>query len=110
MSDKQSSDKQSGAGPTYPTVAHGPIPAFGSYEEEAAWWDVHDTGAPEFAGAFTAVDVRSTHNYTRQLMFRVDEETDKELERLAEARGMKKATLVRKVVKDWVRDQQRHAS
>ncbi len=26
-------------GPTYPTEAHGPIPAFTSYEEEADWWD-----------------------------------------------------------------------
>ena len=58
----------------------------------------------------TPVEVRSTPNYTKQLMFRLDAETDKELERLAEERGMKKATLVRKVVKDWLRDQERHAS
>ena len=110
MSDKQDSDKQVSSGPTYPTVAHGPIPAFRSYEEEAEWWDAHDTGAPEFATIFTPVEVRSTRNYTKQLMFRLDEETDKELERLAEESGMKKATLVRKLVKDWVRDQQRNAS
>jgi hypothetical protein len=97
-------------GPTYPTQAHGPIPAFKSYEEEAAWWDATDTGAPEFAGIFTPVEVRSTRNYSKQLMFRLDEETDNALERIAQERGMKKATLVRKVVQDWLRDQERHAS
>lgn len=97
-------------GPTYPTPAHGPIPAFNSYEEEAEWWDNTDTGAPEFEGVFTPVEVRSTHHYTKQLMFRVDEETDKDLGRLAEERGMKKDTLVREIVRDWVHNQDRQAS
>lgn len=97
-------------GPTYPTLAHGPIPAFNSYEEEAKWWDETDTGAPEYESVLTPVEVRSTRNYTKQLMFRVDEDTDKELEALAQERGMKKATLVRKVIKDWVRDQEHRAS
>lgn len=96
--------------PTYPTAAHGPIPAFSSYEEEARWWDAHDTGTREFASALTPVAVRSTRNFTKQLMFRVDEETDRALERIAEASGVKKATLVRKVVKDWLRDRESHAS
>lgn len=43
-------------------------------------------------------------------MFRVDDETDKYLDHLAKERGMKKAALVRKIVKDWVRDQERNAS
>lgn len=29
-------------GPEYPTQAHGNIPAFNSYEEEANFWDAHD--------------------------------------------------------------------
>jgi hypothetical protein len=87
-------------GPKYPTQAHGPIPAFHSYEEEAAWWDKTDTGAPEFDEAFTPVEVRPRRSYTKQLMFRVDEETDQELEQLAEERGIKKATLVRIFVRD----------
>ncbi len=29
-------------GPKYPTEAHGSIPAFNSYEEEAEFWDTHD--------------------------------------------------------------------
>lgn len=29
-------------GPKFPTEAHGSIPAFNSYEEEADFWDTHD--------------------------------------------------------------------
>lgn len=100
-------------GPKYPTQAHGPIPAFQSYEEEATWWDETDTGAPEFDGVFTPVEVSSTRGYNKQLMFRVDEATDQELEQLAEERGIKKATLVRIFVKERLRqerDHHRHAS
>lgn len=70
------SEKENYKGPTYPTQAHGPIPAFNSYEEEAEWWHTTDTGAPEFESVFTPVEVHSTRNYTRQLMFRVDDATD----------------------------------
>lgn len=104
------SEAQKYKGPDYPTQAHGPIPAFNSYEEEAEWWDKTDTGAAEFEEVFTPVEVLPSRNYTKQLMFRVDAETDNDLDRLAEERGMKKATLVRKIVRDWVNDQSRHAS
>ncbi len=104
------SKRQDDKGPAYPTKAHGPIPAFNTYEEEAAWWDETDTGAPEFEGILTSVEIRSTRNYTKQLMFRVDDETDKELETLAQERGMKKATLVRKIITDWLREQEHRAS
>jgi predicted HicB family RNase H-like nuclease len=92
-------------GPKYPTQAHGSIPAFHSYEEEAAWWDETDTGAPEFEDEFTSVQVRHRRGYTKQLMFRVDEETDQELEQLAEERGIKKATLVRIFVRERLRQE-----
>lgn len=92
-------------GPKYPTQAHGPIPAFQRYEEEATWWDETDTGAPEFDDAFAPVEVRSRRGYTKQLMFRVDEATDRELEQLAEERGIKKATLVRIFVRECLRQE-----
>ena len=87
------------------------IPEFHSYEEEAAWWDETDTGAPEFDEEFTPV--RPRRGYSKQLMFRVDEETDQELEQLAEERGIKKATLVRIFVRDRLRQERearKHAS
>lgn len=34
-------DKSTYKGPEYPTKAHGSIPAFNSYEEEANFWDTH---------------------------------------------------------------------
>jgi hypothetical protein len=94
----------------YPTQARGPIPAFQSYEEEAAWWGSHDTATAECAGVFTPVEVRSTLNFAKQLMFRVDDETDRELDRVAHERWMNKAALVRKFVTDWLRDSKQHAS
>jgi len=92
-------------GPRYPTKAHGPIPAFNSYEEEADWWDKTDTGAPEFEEAFTAVPVRSTHGFTRQMMLRLDDETDNELEQYAKEQGLKKSTLARLWLKERLRQE-----
>ena len=45
-------------GPEYPTKAHGSIPAFNSYEEEAAFWDSHS--ASDFKAETFPVQVRST--------------------------------------------------
>ncbi len=60
----------------YPTQAHGAIPAFQSYEEEAAWWDETDTGAPEIEAEMTSVQVRSTRGNTKQMMLRLDDDLD----------------------------------
>jgi predicted transcriptional regulator len=44
-------------------------------------------------------------------MIRLDEETDRTLEVMAEAEDIKKSTLVRKIVKLWLREQkERNAS
>jgi hypothetical protein len=64
----------------YPTEAHGAIPAFQSYEEEAAWWDETDTGTPEIEAEMTSVRVRSTRGFNRQMTLRVDDELDTTLE------------------------------
>jgi hypothetical protein len=90
--------------PDYPTEPHGNIPAFNSYEEEADFWDTHD---------FT--DKRPLRQdpvraYTKQIMFRVDSEMDSELEVIAHQRGLKKASLIRMALKDWLRDEHRNAS
>jgi hypothetical protein len=47
-----------------------------------------------------------------QLMIRLDEETDHTLEVIAAEEDLKKATLVRKILKAWLHQQQaeRHAS
>jgi hypothetical protein len=44
-------------------------------------------------------------------MIRLDEETDRTLEAIAVEEDIKKSTLVRKIIKIWLRQQQeRHAS
>ena len=62
----------------YPTQAHGAIPAFQSYEEEATWWDETDTGAPEIEAEITPIRVRSTQSHTEQMMLRLDDDLGQE--------------------------------
>jgi predicted HicB family RNase H-like nuclease len=93
----------------YPTPAHGSIPSFQNYEDEAAFWDSHDI--TDFTEETAPVNVRSTPRLTKQLMIRLDEETDRTLEDMATAEDIKKSTLIRKIIKTWLRQQQeRHAS
>jgi len=93
----------------YPTPARGSIPSFQNYEEEARFWDTHDF--TDFTEETQPVNVRSTSGLTRQLMIRLDEETDRTLEAIATEEDIKKSTLVRKIIKAWLRQQQeRHAS
>lgn len=48
-------------GPEYPTKAHGSIPAFNSYEEEANFWDTHSTA--DFGDETEAVKVRAKRKH-----------------------------------------------
>ena len=96
-------------GPKYPTEAHGSIPSFNSYEEEASFWDTHDF--TDFKQETTHVKVRSTRGLSANVQVRFDPETDHELEALAHERGMKKATLIRTWVLERLKqDRNRHAS
>ncbi len=102
-------DKGTYKGPEYPTQAHGSIPAFNSYEEEAAFWDTHSTA--DFTDETEAVQVRATRGLSENIQVRFDRETDHELEVLARERGMKKATLIRTWVLERLRQvRNRHAS
>src|SRR5260370_36952447 len=87
------SDKSAYNGPEYPTEAHGSIPAFNSYEEEANFWDTHSI--TDFRGETEAVKVRATRGLSANEQVRFDPETDHELEAIARERGANKATLVR---------------
>jgi hypothetical protein len=88
----------------YPTPAHGSIPSFQNYEEEVAFWDSHDI--TEFTEETVPVNVRSTPGLTKQLMIRLDAETDHALEAIAAREDIKKSTLVRKIIKTWLCEQQ----
>jgi CopG antitoxin of type II toxin-antitoxin system len=95
------SDRSQYKGPEYPTQAHGNIPAFNSYEEEANFWDTH--GTTDFAHETKAVKVVATRGFTANVQVRFDPETDHELEAIARERGMKKATLIRTWVLERLR-------
>jgi hypothetical protein len=103
------SDKPIYNGPEYPTEAHGSIPAFNSYEEEANFWDTHSTA--DFTNETEAVKVRATRGLSANVQVRFEPETDHELDAIARERGMKKATLIRTWVLDRLRQEKnRHAS
>ena len=103
------SDQSGYNGPAYPIEAHGSIPAFNSYEEEANFWDTHS--ATDFKEEIEAVKVRSTRGLSANVQVRFDPETDHELEAIARERGMKKATLIRTWVLERLRqDRNHHAS
>jgi hypothetical protein len=103
------SDTSAYHGPAYPTEAHGSIPAFNSYEEEATFWDTHSI--TDFTEETEAVKVRTTRGLSANVQVRFDPETDHELEAIARERGMKKATLIRIWVLERLRqDRNRHVS
>jgi hypothetical protein len=103
------SDQPVDEGPKYPTAAHGSIPAFNSYEEEANFWDTHSI--TDFTAETEPVKVRATRGLSANVQVRFDPETDHELEAIARERGIKKATLIRIWVLERLRqDRNRHAS
>ena len=61
-------DKSTYHGPEYPTKAHGSIPAFNSYEEEANFWDTHSI--TDFAGETRSVKVRATRGLSANVQVR----------------------------------------
>src|SRR5258708_34624193 len=87
------SDKLIYNGPESPTEAHGSIPAFNSYEEEANFWDTHSTA--DFTNETEAVKVHATRGLSANVQVRFEPETDHELKVIARERGMKKARLRR---------------
>ena len=94
------------------------IPEFGSIQEEAEFWDTHDT--TDFEDEFHPIRVHfaprlsdqgmADDALTHKLEVRFDEQTDQALAGAAREQGVKKSTLVRMLVKDWLREHDRHAS
>lgn len=90
-------------GPKYPTEAHGSIPAFHSYEEEAEFWDTHDF--TDLSMETQPVKVIATRGLSANVQVRFEPDTDHELEAIARERGMKKATLIRTWVLERLREE-----
>jgi hypothetical protein len=85
------------------------IPEFASREEEAEFWDTHDF--TDYLDELEPIKVRVANPLSASVQVRFDTETDRELEEHAQEKGVKKSTLVRMVVKEWLREnRERHAS
>ena len=83
----------------YPTEAHGRIPSFANRDEEAEFWDPHDT--TEFAGVeLHPVEVTIGGELAERLTIRLDGADRAELDRRARAKGVGPSTLVRMWVKE----------
>lgn len=70
-----------------------PIPEFKSYEEEAKFWDTHDT--TDFEDEFKPVQVRFAKNLSQSITIRLDSETLAHLRALAKEKGISPTTLIR---------------
>jgi hypothetical protein len=71
----------------------GRIPEFKSVEEEAEFWDTHDT--TDFEEEWKPVRVRFAKNLSEGITIRFDPETLAELRSQAKAKGMGPTTLAR---------------
>jgi len=69
------------------------IPEFGSYAEEARFWDTHDT--TDFEAAFTPVHVRVAKKLSDGLTIRLDREALSKVRAAAHAQGVRPGTLIR---------------
>ena len=99
--------KRTYKGPKYPTKAHGSIPAFNSYEEEAAYWDTHDF--TDLEAETKPAKVIASRGFSTKVEVRLEPDTDHELEALALKKGMKKSTLIRTWILDRL-NQERQAT
>ncbi|MSQ14786.1 MAG: hypothetical protein EXR50_02860 [Dehalococcoidia bacterium] len=78
---------------TRKTNATSRIPEFKSIEEEAEFWDTHDT--TDFEDEFKPVKVRFAKNLSESINIRFDPQTLAELRKLAHEKGVGPTTLAR---------------
>lgn len=76
-----------------PLASAGRIPVFSTLEEEAEFWDSHDTA--DFESEFKPIDVRFARNLSEGLTVRFDPETLRKLREQARQKGIGPTTLAR---------------
>lgn len=99
----------------YPTEPLGGIPSFNSIEEEAEWWDTHDTA--DFQHLFTPVQIKiggelakeiaarrleqsNRGELAEKLTLRLDEADREALNKYARKKGIGPSTLARMWIKE----------
>lgn len=92
----------------YPTEASETIPSFSSIEEEAAFWDTHDT--TDLDGTWEPVDLSVSDRFRETLTLRLSRSERDALVRLAEREGVAPSALARKWVIEHLRDPDARAS
>ena len=81
----------------------GKIPIFKSFEEEAEFWDTHDT--EEFTDEFEPVEVKFARPLKHKWMLTIelDEETFNQMKKLAEGAGKEPSVLIRSWVLEHIK-------
>jgi hypothetical protein len=77
------------------------IPQFKSIQEEAEFWDTHDTA--EYEDEFKPVRVRFAKNLSQGITVRLDPDTLGELRALAHEKGIGPTTLARMWILEHLR-------
>ena len=80
-----------------------PIPQFKSLDDEAQFWDTHDT--TDFEGEFQPVSIRFTGLVERGLTIRLQTDDFHNLKHLAQQKGIGVSSLVRMWVKERLAQQ-----
>ena len=75
------------------------IPEFASYEEEAEFWDTHDT--TDFEDEFKPVRVKVAKNLSEGITIRLDPATLQKVRELASEKGIGPTVLMR----IWIMEQ-----
>lgn len=84
------------------------IPEFKSMEEEAEFWDTHDT--TDFEQEFKPVKVRFAKNLSEGLHIRLDPQTLAELRSQAQEKGIGPTTLARMWILNHLKEQKNQPS
>jgi predicted DNA binding CopG/RHH family protein len=80
------------------------IPEFHSIEEEAEFWDTHDT--TDFEDEFKPVKVRFARNLSEGITIRLDAETLAQLRTQAHEKGIGPTTLARMWILEHLRSRE----
>lgn len=86
----------------YPTSASGDIPSFSSIEEEATFWDTHDT--TDLDNDWETVHISVSEHFRETLTLHFSRSERDELVRLANREGVEPTALARKWVLAHLRD------
>lgn len=84
------------------------IPAFKSYEEEATFWDTHDT--TDFEDEFIPTEVRVSRRLSEGLTVRLDPETLRVLRARAREKGLGPTTLIRMWVLERLQEREERST